>query len=87
MKLLHDLINVKTKYILVDIGARGGLSKQWNNLGDYVYAVGFEPDKEEYRKLKKSNRSIRDTKETSPRFQVLPLNNSSRSRKKKMSSS
>lgn len=36
---------------LVDIGARGGLQKNWRRARRYLDIIGFEPDKQEFDKL------------------------------------
>ena len=33
---------------LIDVGASGGMEKEWRSLLPYVSVVGFEPDKNEY---------------------------------------
>ena len=38
-------------FVMVDIGARGGIPKSWGALSKYLKVIGFEPDKQEYIKL------------------------------------
>jgi FkbM family methyltransferase len=44
--------------VLMDIGARGGPPPELDSLQPYVRRVGFEPDPDEYRRLKESGRGI-----------------------------
>src|SRR5574340_455953 len=37
--------------VLVDVGARGGLSEPWDDAGRHLQVVGFEPDPDEHRAL------------------------------------
>ena len=42
--------------ILVEVGARGGLSMYWKTYEPYVATIGFEPDPCSFDKLKLSDR-------------------------------
>ena len=57
-KLLTYLVDKKAfnsrKFVLVDIGARGGPKLQWQAFGGQIKVIGFEPDKEECERLNKS---------------------------------
>jgi FkbM family methyltransferase len=37
--------------VIVDVGARGGIGREWDVLGDQLRAYAFEPDEEECRRL------------------------------------
>jgi FkbM family methyltransferase len=37
--------------VIVDVGARGGIGREWEALGDQIRAYAFEPDEEECRQL------------------------------------
>jgi len=39
---------------LIDVGARGGIHRRWNSLKENLLVFGFEPDEEEYNRLKKN---------------------------------
>ncbi len=45
----------KAPLTLVDIGARGGLQKNWDRAKRHIKIIGFEPDKQEFEKLEKSS--------------------------------
>ncbi len=47
----------KDKIVYVDVGARWGISEQWNHFSDIVTIIGFEPDETECKKL---NAQIRE---------------------------
>ncbi len=52
MKALdHILTKLDGPLTLVDVGARWGVPKHWNALGDHAIAVCFEPDAEETARL------------------------------------
>ncbi len=61
-------------FVMVDIGARGGIPKAWKPLSKYLKVIGFEPDKKEYIRLsdldnqkycvKYLNTALSDSKET-----------------------
>lgn len=40
--------------VLADVGARGGIPKNWEPARDFLQVIGFEPDLEEYQKLTSS---------------------------------
>ena len=37
--------------LLVDVGARGGLKRDWEAARPYLWVVGFEPEQREFEKL------------------------------------
>ncbi len=39
--------------VLIDIGASGGIQPIWNSVSNYIKVIGFEPDAEEFKNLKK----------------------------------
>ena len=39
-------------FIYIDIGSRGGLSRDWEKVKDLIQVVFFEPDEEEAKRLK-----------------------------------
>jgi FkbM family methyltransferase len=45
----------KTPIKLVDVGASGGLQEDWRAAGRFLQIIGFEPDKEAYEELKKTD--------------------------------
>src|SRR4051812_45515951 len=42
-------------FVLVDIGARGGVKTHWRVFGNALRFVGFEPDPDEFRRLQSEN--------------------------------
>lgn len=45
----------KSPFTFVDIGAMGGIPKKWNPLHDCMRVLAFEPNKEEFSKLKNTD--------------------------------
>lgn len=44
-------------FTIIDVGARGGIKKEWEPLRRYLKIIGFEPDQAEYEKLSRGNSS------------------------------
>jgi FkbM family methyltransferase len=47
---LRDLLN-EHPFVVVDVGASGGMSGKWSSMEVPLRYVGFEPDEDEYKKL------------------------------------
>ena len=46
------MLNLESQPITVlDIGAHGGASAEWSTIGTFVDLIGFEPDKNEAKRL------------------------------------
>ncbi len=60
-KLTNTLVRQKTfdddKFIIIDVGARGGFRKQWRAFNDQFQIIGFEPDLKECTRLNKKYKS------------------------------
>jgi FkbM family methyltransferase len=50
LPFVHDLLN-EQPFVVVDVGASGGMSGKWASLQAPLRYVGFEPDEAEHRKL------------------------------------
>ena len=44
----------KSPFLVVDVGARGGLKQEWSPLKGCLKAIGFEPDAKECGRLKQN---------------------------------
>lgn len=55
ISLIKQKIFKDHPFIIIDVGARGGVDKVWNILEDQVHFIGFEPDKQECEKLNKGS--------------------------------
>lgn len=53
--LVHAGVFSREPFVLVDIGARGGVKSHWRAFGDALRFVGFEPDPDEFRRLQSEN--------------------------------
>jgi len=51
---ITDLFSTIDPFILVDIGASVGISKQWDGAGIRLVTIGFEPNTDEFRKLEQT---------------------------------
>lgn len=50
----------KYPFVMVDIGASGGVAKEWKEFEPYLQIVGFEPDEREYANLSRKNKSSKN---------------------------
>jgi len=57
-KKLAEIIQVLglEKFTLVDVGVAEDFNNCWRAVGDYLFAVGFEPNKEEFDRLNSKNK-------------------------------
>ncbi len=53
LRELISLLNLE-KFTFVDIGAAGEFNKRWEALRERLFLIGFEPNKEEFKKLMKN---------------------------------
>ena len=51
---LFETYYQESPLVLVDIGARGGLNHNWRPARKHLNVVAFEPDHDEYGKLRKT---------------------------------
>ena len=62
MRMLREIIMKVPRdhiFTLVDVGSMGGVEAKWDNFGDDIKVIGFEPDEREFSKLISSpNRSF-----------------------------
>jgi len=59
----------KFELTVIDIGAWGGVSSEWESIGDYTNIIGFEPDKKECKRLNK----LKNDKISSQKFYPLAV--------------
>jgi FkbM family methyltransferase len=52
MKFFLDRIDERYLFTYVDVGARGGIPRKWDRVRDSIRVVAFEPDPEEFSRLK-----------------------------------
>lgn len=50
-QLLFKEIGLKNRYMLLDVGAMGGIESKWSQLRKHIQVVAFEPNTNEYEKL------------------------------------
>ena len=50
---VSELVNLLDleRFVFTDIGAAKGFDKRWNMLSDYLFVIGFEPEKKEFKNL------------------------------------
>jgi FkbM family methyltransferase len=48
----------ESPFLVVDVGARGGLKQEWSPLKGCLKAIGFEPDAKEYERLKQNVENV-----------------------------
>lgn len=56
--LLEKYIPDKDPVCLVDVGAIGGLEKEWEEIKPHIQAIGFEPDERGYQQLKSTPKTL-----------------------------
>jgi FkbM family methyltransferase len=72
---LLKTISENHSFSLVDVGSMGGIESEWEELGDQIRVIGFEPDKRQFAKLQSTDRllylnNIVSSKSESIRFNV-----------------
>src|SRR4051794_38477892 len=57
-RIARILADKSRQWVLMDIGARGGISANWTPLKSCARVIGFDPDPEECRRLNQSGAGV-----------------------------
>lgn len=55
--LISKEVFIKSPFVIVDVGARGGFERHWDIFDKQIRLIGFEPDIKEYRRLNRIDKS------------------------------